>query len=263
MATILDAELPSHDEEDVEFTAPELDSQDSQDSQDLEEEASCNADQIPVGKIQFPLKKKKAGGEDETTGEAFVFGDEDVKVTTINELECGDTIDEDDCTFNCEDEEPSQDQDNHDEGKEKEEAEDDSQDPDDEDELEADADPEDLKNFEVVCRPSTKGTDNELLKMKFKDVESWKAENQNADNMDEDDSQPEAEGEGEASAEAPAEGQAEGEVEAEPEEVEAEAEALSKICESYNEEADEDYNPIYNEDTLSDIECPEEVDQCN
>ena len=52
--------------------------------------------QIPVAEVEFPLSNEIKGTK---TGEAFVFESEDQKVTNTNELDCNDTLDEDDHVY--------------------------------------------------------------------------------------------------------------------------------------------------------------------
>jgi len=238
MSTILTAEFDTN-EEDIDYKSEnEQESQNSleensQESIENEEAPSIDVDQVPVGKVEFELTERK-----KCTGEALLYPGSDEKVTTINELECEDTIDEEDCTFNIENEEINEEDSQEDCDEEMGEGENEENDEEKGEEEASDIDDEDLKNYEVVTKPGT-----EICKMKFKDVEAWKSENcqkeEETSNMEEDCSQ-EGEEEAEKSPEEP---------------------NLSKICENYNEEADEDYNPIYNEDTLSDIECEEDQDR--
>merc|ERR1712127_1122192 len=121
-----------------------------------------DADQIPVGTVTFPLSKTVKGAK---TGEAFVFEGNDQKVTNINELDCNDTLDEDDHVLANEEDVEKQEEKN---------SENDSCDS---DEIDEEND-EDLNNIEKVetlkCCQHVENENDKLVKMKFKDVEELK-----------------------------------------------------------------------------------------
>ena len=249
MPTILDADFDTNEEiEDSNYQPNEQELQNDLNNS-LEESSqenipneegevpSIDVDQVPVGKVEFELTERKV-----CKGEALVFAGSDEKITTINELECGDTIDEEDCTFNEAEAEAEEGDDSQEMGDDDDKNADKSDQDDDEDINEEDD--EDLKNIEVVTKPGT-----DICKLKFKDVEAWKNSNMEESSQEENEENEGNEKEEEEEAEADAE------AEPEPEQ------NLSKICENYNENEDEDYNPIYNEDTLSDIECEEDQDR--
>merc|ERR1712183_654186 len=166
MTTILDIELPSHEEEEVEEDPSfnPVEETESQQENDLEADSQdaenpiCDedADQIPVGAVSFPLSKTVKGAK---TGEAFVFEGDDQKVTNINELDCNDTLDEDDHVLANE------------EDVEKQEGENDSEhDSCDSEEIDEEND-EDLNNIEKVETLKCCQNVEELKRMK-KDLES-------------------------------------------------------------------------------------------
>merc|ERR1712226_945433 len=87
--------------------------------------------------------------------------------------------------------------------------------------------------FEVVNQKESKDENGENLhKLKFKDVEQWKLKN----------SEKEAE-----------------DAVSDDEEQESKSKEEGEIQSQEEQEIDEDYNPIYNDETLSDVEEPEVV----
>lgn len=264
MTTILDIELPSQEEveEDPSFTPTEEKETgepieaESQEANEIEESSSIeDADQIPVGKVEFPLSKEIKGTR---TGEAFVFESEDQKVTNINELDCNDTLDEDDHVYANEEEVEKEVQGlkKMNEGDEEEDVESDSCDS---DEIDEEND-EDLNNIEkaetLKCCQNLENEEDKLVKMKFKDVEELKRMKKNLESKEEEENELEGEEEEE---------DASMEDSSKP----AEKESTASTCQTencpkeghatYKEEEDTDYNPIY-DDTLSDIEEPEDMD---
>merc|ERR1711981_10532 len=217
MTTILDIELPSQQEDDL-----EAESQDA-------ENPICDedADQIPVGTVSFPLSKTVKG---DRTGEAFVFDGDDQKVTNINELDCNDTLDEDDHVLaNEEDVEKQEENDSED--------------------IDEDND-EDLNNIEKVetlkCCQHVEDENDKLVKMKFKDVEELKRMKKDLESKED------------------------ASMEDNENSTPIEKESTASTCQTenclkeghnveYKEEEDADYNPIY-DDTLSDVEEPEDMD---
>jgi len=263
MTTILDIELPSQEEveEDPSFTPTEEKETgepieaESQEANEIEESSSIeDADQIPVGKVEFPLSKEIKGTK---TGEAFVFESEDQKVTNINELDCNDTLDEDDHVYANEEEVEKEVQVLKNNEGDEDDIESDSCDS---DEIDEEND-EDLNNIEkaetLKCCQNLENEEDKLVKMKFKDVEELKRMKKNLESKGEEENVLEEEGEEDASMEDSSK--------PEP----AEKESTASTCQTencpkeghaaYKEEEDTDYNPIY-DDTLSDVEEPEDMD---
>merc|ERR1712061_50248 len=265
MTTILDIELPSQEEfeEDPSFNPTEItditenQENDSQDANEIEENSSIeDADQIPVGKVEFPLNKEIKGVK---TGEAFIFESEDQKVTNINELDCNDTLDEDDHVYANEEEVQKEV-----EGQ-IEECDDDSCDS---EEIDEEND-EDLNNIEkaetLKCCRNLENEEDKLVKMKFKDVEELKRMKKNLEKTEN-----EEEEEADASMDLGETEDVSMEDSSMPETKTAEKESTASTCQTdncpkeghnsnYKEEEDTDYNPIY-DDTLSDVEEPEDMD---
>jgi len=230
MSNILNTEFDTN-EEDPSFEPTTEPSQDDleEKSQEENEKDSIDMDQIPVGKVKFTL--------DGNDAEALVYANEDVKVTTINEMECNDTLDEDDFLYNPEkdeDLEKNKEEENIDcmncINKEEEHLEMNSQE--DEDLDQDDCCDNEENEFEVVKQKESKDENGENLhKLKFKDVEQWKLKN----------SEKEAE-----------------DAVSDDEEQESKSKEEGEIQSQEEQEIDEDYNPIYNDETLSDVEEPED-----
>jgi len=250
MTTILDIELPSQEEEEVEEDPSfnPVEETESQQENDLEADSQdaenpiCDedADQIPVGTVSFPLSKTVKGAK---TGEAFVFEGDDQKVTNINELDCNDTLDEDDHVLANEEDVEKQERENDSEN-----------DSCDSEEIDEEND-EDLNNIEKVetlkCCKNVQDENDKLVKMKFKDVEELKRMKKDLESK-EDASMEDASMEDTEN----------------PTPIEKESTASTCQTENcpkeghnveYKEEEDTDYNPIY-DDTLSDVEEPEDMD---
>lgn len=264
MTTILDIELPSQEEveEDPSFTPTEEKEEEaaaepleteSQEGNSIEETFSIeDADQIPVGKVEFPLSKKIKG---DNIGEAFVFESEDQKITNINELDCNDTLDEDDHVYANEEEVEKETEDLKN-------GEENDSDSCDSDEIDEEND-EDLNNIEkaetLKCCQNLENEEDKLVKMKFKDVEELKRMKRDLESKAEEESDAEEEADVEdASME-----------DSSPTTKPIEKESTASTCQTencqkeghadYKEEEDNDYNPMY-DDTLSDVEEPEDMD---